>query len=499
MHIRLYSVSTLLFASSVLTAATGHRFDSSKIDVPTAKRSAYQAAHQALSSAHNGIFIPPDALFGCGGANDVAVDEATCEGKGVAYYKRIGVLDASGNPTASRGTMQAWLATNGFSLNPLSPAPGELRAVYYNVADLGFGRDLHCRSREVGIVRNDNSDVKAASMARVAVAPALSFRPGTVTACYVTNFGDTAHPQSPNGNEQQALMKAKTNSNPIATVAMEVFKPSGGAAGEVRFFVYDTGGTQALPHFTPVPTALAGPALPYAILDNETAAGGHKANPGTCMNCHGGNAPDSGTDSNPASAMTVVTGSNLLPFDAQLFSYDTSSGSAISEVAQRETMRKLNALIKASAPPSPAISSQIDGWYQWCGGVNVVGCAIDDTGHPYTPPSWATASTISGATGSVTNMQIKSFYQHVARRYCRTCHLVKHSANDDFDIQQIVGGDPGNPMALRIKSKLDPSQTSASMPMAERTFNAYWSDPQAQAAYATLWGNNCFGPGCQKD
>jgi hypothetical protein len=481
MRSHFYAAGVAIAAVFLVAAGAGHRFDASQIDVPAKERAAYEAARRILTTSHSGTFIPPEYLFGC-------ATEAECESKGNAYYKRIGVLTnlPTPTPTLARGTMQAWLSTNGFSLDPTHPSAGELRAVYYNHADLGFGRDLHCKSRQVGIRRVDYEET-AAQTARVAAAVprVISLRPGTVYACYVTNFGDTANPLKPNGNEQQAIQKAWNNVDPIATVALEVFKPSVGAAGEVQFFVYDTGGTQT-DHHVPVPTVLKGNAIPYAILDNDASDDltGHKANPGTCMNCHGGNAPDSSGQASPAAATTVVTGSNFLPFDAQLFGYDSTPGSPIGESAQREMMRKLNAFVKASGPVSPSVSAQIDGWYQWCGGVTIGGCAIDDAGHPYTPPSWAAATMMNGTTHSVASSQIKAFYQNVPRKYCRTCHLARES---DFDVQQIVGADPANPNDLRYKSKLDPTHATANMPYAERTFFAYWADSLAQSAYNSIW------------
>jgi hypothetical protein len=479
----LIAACTVLLGSVVL-AKQPHIFDATRLEPATAASVASRHAIHALSSTHSGTFIAPDFTFGCTG-------EATCEAKGNAYYKRIGVLKPTGLPTPTRGTMQAWLATNQFSPNPTTPAVGELRAVYYNRADLGFGRDMHCKAHRNDIIKVSTG--AAASAARIASPmPGLStasirtFAGGVVYACYVTNYGDTAHPFDANGNEQQAIQRAFQNNSPIATVAMEVYRPDSGAAGEVRFFVYDTGGTQTDGHVTPLGGALTGQPIPYAILDNDVSSdpNRHKANPGTCMNCHGGDAPFSAVQNSPTAAETVVTGANFLPFDAQLFGYDTTAGSPIGEAAQRETMRKLNAFVKSTAPPAPSIAALIDGWYQWCGGVATASCAIDDWGHPYTPPSWASATTISGSSHAVTNVQIVTFYQAGPRKYCRTCHLARAA---DYAVQDYIGGNTANPNHLRLKSKLNPLAASSNMPNAERTFNGYWSDTAAQNAYSALW------------
>ncbi len=390
-----------VFAASMAVVATAQtakpKFDATKIDAAAAPNSRISSIYKYLmQTGHPSTFIAPEGLFGC-------ADEADCEAKGTVYYQRIGALDASNNPTPSRGTMQAWLATHGFSLNPLLPRSDEIRAVYYNRADLGFGRDLHCRTYRKGIefaVPKDIMNIKSlvaqagpVQPAKAKILPRMIQPTSTVSACYVTNFGDSANPNAPNGNEQQAITKAKTNSQPIATVAMEVTRSDSSTAAipEVRFFVYDTGGAFTS-GYTPVPTALRGKLLPFAVLDNDHSSdpAGKKANPGTCMNCHGGRADYSTASPSHPIAKTVVTGANFLPFDAQLFGYDATPGSLYSEVAQRETMRKLNAFVKGTQPVAPSITDVITGWYDWCGGVATVGCAIDDSGHAFTPAGWST-------------------------------------------------------------------------------------------------------------
>ena len=475
---------------SVVTVAQTNRpkFDATAIDGSASPNARVGSLYQKLmGSTHPSTFIAPEGLFGC-------ASEADCEDKGKVYYQRIGALSAAGIPTASRGTMQAWLATHGFSLNPLAPKSDEIRAVYYNRADLGFGRDLHCRSYRPGVDNALDKDPASSAMrvgsgtapppvAAATIRPALRAT-GTVSACYVTNFGDVANPLKANGNEQQAITKAKTNSNPIATVAMEIYRPDSAlVAPEVRFYVFDTGNS-----FTtgpaPVPTALKGPLIPFAVLDNDHSSdpNGKKASPGTCLNCHGGTANYSTPSPSHPLADTVVTGANFLPFDAQLFGYDTSAGSAFTEVAQRQTMRRLNAFVKGTQPVAPTISSLIDGWYAWCGGVATAGCAIDDAGHPYTPAGWATPTaaqlTSLGSLNSPNGPKLVSLYQNASRKYCRTCHLA--NANY-FDVQDVG-------QAHKLKGKLNPAATTTNMPNAERTFNDYWADAAAQAAYAVLWG-----------
>jgi hypothetical protein len=480
----------VLSCISVVAIAQSARpkFNAAAIDVAESPNARISSLYQKLlATTHPQTFIAPDGLFGCTG-------EADCEAKGVVYYQRIGALSATGVPTASRGTMEAWLLTHGFSLNPLVPKSDEIRAVYFNRADLGFGRDLHCRSYRPSLenaveLGPNTSPLRTKTgaisqpVASAAMRPALRAT-GTWSACYVTNFGDNAAPLAPNGNEQQAITKAKTNSNPIATVAMEIYRPdSASAISEVRFFVFDTGGNFSGGPI-PLPTALKGPLLPFAILDNDHSADpdGKKASPGTCLNCHGGTASFSTASPKHPLPDTVVTGANFLPFDAQLFGYDTTAGSAFTEFAQRQTMRKLNALVKGTQPAAPTISSLIDGWYAWCGGVSTAGCAIDDAGHPFTPAGWAAPSAAQlaslGSLNAPNGTKLVNLYQNVSRKYCRTCHL----ANADyFDVQDVN-------KAHKLKGKLNPNAAISSMPNAERTFNDYWADAIAKGAYATLWG-----------
>jgi len=177
----------------------------------------------------------------------------------------------------------------------------------------------------------------------------------------------------------------------------------------------------------------------------------------------------------------VVTGANFLPFDAQLFGYDTTPGSAFSEINQRQTMRRLNAFVKGTQPVAPTITTLIDGWYGWCGGVTTTGCAIDDAGHPYTPAGWSnpTAAQLASLNSSQApnGTKLVNLYQSVSRQYCRTCHLANAAYFDVQDIDQ----------AYKIKNKLNPLASSSNMPNAERTFNDYWSDAPAQGTYNAIW------------
>src|SRR5262249_13127005 len=123
--------------------------------------------------------------------NGACNDEASCENEATAYYKAIGALNANGTP-AQIGTFKGWKTAFGFSADPTQPASGEVRAVYYNNADLRFGRDMHCRS---------NSTLASQTVA-----------------CYVSNYGDATHTFG--ADPQTAIGNASSNTGRIATVAM---------------------------------------------------------------------------------------------------------------------------------------------------------------------------------------------------------------------------------------------------------------------------------------
>jgi len=204
-----------------------------------------------------------------------------------------------------------------------------VEAIYYNNADLQFGRDMHCKQT------------------------------GTSVACYVSNYSSTDLPGAP---DQDSIHLAEANPRtPIASVAME-YNPALGI-NAVRFYVYHADGS-----------LFANPAL-----DSE----GGKYTPWLCMACHGG-AYNSTTHN--------VEGAVFLPFDVPTVKQDLNPASPFSEVNQREAFGALNGLVLATIPsPNTAqandpVRNLINGWYGWCGGPGAPGCTPDDAGHAYVPP-----------------------------------------------------------------------------------------------------------------
>jgi len=233
----------------------------------------------------------------------------------IAYYKAVGALDNSGNPTAARGTFSAWKNTNQFSADPLHPntAGGEVRGIYFNNGDLQLGRDMHC----------------------------IPINGGPDAACYVTNFGFSVF-GGPQGQPEGAIHDAIHNGAPLASVAMEYHAAD--APNAVKFFVFAN--NDAL--------------LNSVALDSE----GPKNVPHLCLACHGG----SFNNNNAENAV-------FLPFDVFSFIYDQVEGNTLT--AQQESFRKLNNLVKQTNPTGNAVQGLIDGLYP-CG-VGTTNCAAADT------------------------------------------------------------------------------------------------------------------------
>jgi len=219
----------------------------------------------------------------------------------IEYYKnvKVGALDSSGTPTAARGTFSAWKATNGFSADPLTPAAGEFRGIYFNNGDLQLGRDMHCRKN------------------------------GSDAACYVTNFGASVF-GGPQGEPGLAIHDAIHNAAPLASVAME-YHPAD-APNAVKFFVFNAGGNL----------------LNSVALDTE----GPKPVPQLCLACHGGSY--NGTNHNAENAL-------FLPFDVFSFLYDQVEGKTLA--FQQQSFRELNKIAKDTNPSGNAIQNLIDGLY----------------------------------------------------------------------------------------------------------------------------------------
>jgi len=189
-----------------------------------------------------------------------------------AYYTAI---DA---PT----TLAAFQSTYGFG------GASEAAAKYYNLGDLGIGRDMHC----------------------VATAAA-----GGV-ACYVTNYGTFG------GDQGSAIAALEAATTPLATVAM-VYTPPISAPNAVTFMVYGATGSLAT----------------HAQLDT---VGNNVSIPQNCINCHGG-------QSSYAATSHAATGARFLQFDPNAFAFPTDDASLTLD-AQQAQLAALDQLAMQAAP-----------------------------------------------------------------------------------------------------------------------------------------------------
>jgi hypothetical protein len=360
----------------------------------------------AIFQNNNGdLFLDPGLFMGgCAPGTELG-----CDAEAKKYYQAIGVFDSNNKAKGSFVNFKTWKASWGFSDDPTTPLNTELRAVYYNNADLQFGRDMHCLP--------------------IKTTTSTEFGSSEVTACYVANYSDSGGPGSQ--HQGTAITYAEQNHLPIAAVAMVgVNSRQFGLGLNGNVSSSDTSSVYFVVFTPPLAASNIGEFTPSikANLDSQ----GPKVVPGICMACHGGNYN---------AATSSVSNARFLPFDTPSFLYDEVL-LAFTESAQSETFRQLNSVVRAvdaGVTDSSKVTSQtstdlIDGWYSWCGGVGKSGCSIDDVGHPFIP-SVACISDKEPATcgwGGATDLVRGPAYQQGPRVDCRTCHIT-HS--DSFNWQ----------------------------------------------------------------
>jgi len=186
--------------------------------------------------------------------------------------------------TNAPATLDAFMTRYGF--------PGdETTAGYYNVGDLGIGRDMHCRAQPAGGL-----------------------------ACYSRNFGTFG------GSRDDALAEVAGGGVPLATVAM-VYTPPIDAPNAVAFTVYGA----------------AGALVNEAQLDTH---GDNKSIPQNCLNCHGGRARYD-------LAQHAALGARFLPLDPNAFEYSTLPD--LTFAAQEDKFRRLDRMVANAAPTAGVV------------------------------------------------------------------------------------------------------------------------------------------------
>ena len=315
----------------------------------------------------NNSSIPPTS-------NDFLITGATVDNS--ADYK----TQTTTGIYANRDTFAHWSAANGFG-----GAATETSAVYFNNADLKFGRSMHCRT-----VSHTGSPFTQDWIA-----------------CYVSNFGTVGVDFSQQNSNP--LTDAYANTNVVATVAME-YHPD--QTDKVQFWAFK-GDT---------PPATAGNYFPNPALDVE----GNKPMPDICVGCHQGSYGGPGT---------LVNGAFFLPFDVDSFLGDDGNalqntlGSGAPRPAQAD-FRQLNQFALQSSDNGSGVSAAyqrlMDIWYK-------------DAGHPtgVNDPA-ATYHFNQGAAALNTNTPgifpaHTTLYDQVVRPTCRTCHVARDPTFDTWD------------------------------------------------------------------
>jgi len=288
----------------------------------------------------------------------------------------------------TRETLTKWKNVNGFTTatptTQLCQAPnsGEACAIYFNNADLEFGRDMHCR------VTN----------------PATG-----ATACYVSNFGTVGTEDAPAALSQaeqyeqsgQALVfpsgphAGQPVPQPPATVAMEYDPNPADPLAGVQFWAYDANGNYL---------------VNGAALDDQ----GKKPLPNICLACHQG--------SYSGAANAVAQGAAFLPFDLDSYLDDhsnplpTVAGSSF-VTSQQQQFHALNNMIAGipspGIPPPSAIEDLIQSpppfWY-----------SNEATSAPFTFNQGA--AQLPPAPGTAFPGH-EPLYDSVVKVVCRTCHV----------------------------------------------------------------------------
>jgi hypothetical protein len=257
-----------------------------------------------------------------------------------SYLQSVGALDSNKQPTSARGTFKAWKTTNGLSVDPKNPVPGEVVAVYFNNGDLQLGRDMHCLTQ------------------------------GTKTACYVTNYG------SLQGDAQAAIHDALNKNNPVATVAME-YDPALGTAG-VRFYAFKANDDL----------------FPNPVLDSQ----GGKFLPQNCMACHGGSYDQANHNADNSSFLPFDI--NTFVFD---LTAGSSAGPGAQDDKFRQLNAIVRGTSPNNINVNNPITGLIDGWYAACGGVNnTTNCNSVD--NAYAPQGWQNQGSTSSASSAIVQL-----------------------------------------------------------------------------------------------
>jgi len=406
-------------------------------------------------------------------AQDGGTFETDTSEYAAAYYAAI-------DATNAKDTIDKWRAANGFTgyANPIRPGTEHL-AVFRDVKDLGYGRRMTGRR---------NSD------------------DGSVV-FYVENYN-----VAPNGSAGYS-----SSLNVDAAIRRDTQWHVGTNAIEWT-------STPCVPNYDPADCDNTG-TVKFAKYYNFSSADGtrqlavdldghgKKAMPGPCITCHGGRGdPLTPPDASGKPRFPLVENSlsrKRGDFQARLhgqnvdsFTYSTTqAGFAKSDL--QPFLKDFNQWILCTYPSAAPGATVTGAWgtctrttaganewqgtagamiESWYGGPGMPAAAFSDT---YVPAGWNTNTAIPG-----TSFTDTALYQGVIEPYCRTCHILRGTKNQD-DIDFMTLGIPAagvNP-ATGFRSYADRIKVHVfdrgNMPLAQIPHSDFWnsSAPQMLASF----------------
>jgi mono/diheme cytochrome c family protein len=342
-----------------------------------------------------------------------------------AYYAAI-------DPTNTKDTLAKWKAVNGFD----SGSGTQVAVVFGDVRDLGYGRRMTMRQNANGTI--------AAYVENYLVETVVDYTFSTLNL-------DAAIQQVPRWH--------------VSTNAIEFSPGPGGGASFLKFFQFDAAtGTRNL----------------TVDLDGR----GEKVMPGPCLTCHGGRGdpltPPSGGQPLFPRVMNSVSlhrgdaQARMQPFDVESFGFSTTPG--FTRADQEAALKTMNKMVLCTYPNpggaaaclAPLVGSRPaagnDEWQGTAaalieaayGGATLPNATYADT---FVPAGWA------GQT---------ALYQGVVAPACRTCHLLRGTANQsDIDFDTFA---KFQSYADRIKVHVF---DRGNMPLAKIVFEDFWSTGKA--------------------
>lgn len=336
------------------------------------------------------------------------------------YYSKIGTSPTGGGPSISAAfpNLGAFIDRY-FDTIPAECARRSLpeaTTTYFNHADLGFGREMHC-------IYNGCENKQE-------------------SACYVENFGNDGGDAIFNDFDGafEITRDAVAAHLPFATVAMvERGRMPPRAPNKVFFAVFDHNDAPPIPPHPP-------DRIRNATLTNEAqldSRGQNKFIPGNCLVCHG-------SHGSYTAGTALVEGAFFLPFDLESFKYySEDTENPLSRQAQEAAFKRQNTIVYfTDLFLSAAARELILGWYDGSGFPST------EFNDGFVPEDWDE------------NFNTRRLYREVVAKTCRTCHISN-------TVSELTWGSFAS-----FKSMMGLIYADAcllhSMPNAEQSSNLFW-------------------------